>query len=525
MDENAVHQLLLSPDAYPEKSGPISFDETHISYLYFTDSHVYKIKKPLNLGFLDFSTLEKRLFFCQEEVRLNRRFCPDTYLDVVPIKAIKKGLRLGGPEGEIVEYAVRMKRLPKERMLDVLLERDDPSLPKEMEKLASFLAEVHRQAPLASEVAPSLCDWDDIGNNWNENFSQTEPFAEKTIPADGLEACRHRLEALMREDHDLFMRREREGFVREVHGDLHAEHICLTRPVRIYDCIEFNQRFRISDILSDLAFLLMDLEFRGRRDLAGQLLDAYLAHSEPQEGYETLLRFYKIYRAWVRGKVDAIAMHQHPPGEEAFRTARELACRYFNLAMGYLSPPFLLITCGLMGTGKSVFSRRLAQASGATLLQSDAIRKQLAGIAPGARAEVAFETGIYRPTATETVYHELHLRAAHELRKGNSVIVDASFAREKHRRTMEMLAKSHGVGFFLAHLVCQEATHRERLTQRELKGGDISDGRLALLEKQTAKFENIEETPHSINIDTTREVEYNIGLALSRILKGVETQA
>ena len=524
MDENAIHQLLLNPDTYPEKTGPITFCETHISYLYFTDTHVYKIKKPLSLGFLNFTTLEKRLFFCREEIRLNRRFCPDTYQDVIPVRAMGKVLLLGGKKGKIVEYAVRMKRLPKGRMLDTLLERNDPSLPEEMESLASYLAEVHRKAPLASKVAPSLCDLDSIRGNWAENFHQTEPFSGLTIPANGLKACRNGLESLMRDDQDLFTRREREGFVREVHGDLHAEHICLTRPIRIYDCIEFNQRFRVSDILSDLAFLLMDLEFRGRRDLAKRLLDSYLNYSEPQKGYETLLPFYKIYRAWVRGKVESIAMNQHKPEEEPFRSARNLACRYFNLAMGYLSPPFILITCGLMGTGKSAVCRKLARATGATLLQSDALRKQLMGLSPGARAEVPFEAGIYSPKKTDTVYDELVVRASDELRKGNSVIVDASFSRRKHRKEMEKLAQIYGVDFFLTHMVCEEAVHRERLAQREMEGGDISDGRLALLGSQVANFDSIEKSPRTINVDTTMEVEYNVGLVLSRILTGVEAQ-
>ena len=217
-------------------------------------------------------------------------------------------------------------------------------------------------------------------------------------------------------------------------------------------------------------------------------------------------------------------MNQHEPEEEPFRTARDLACRYFNLAMGYLSPPFLLITCGLMGVGKSAVSRKLARATGATLLQSDALRKRLMGLSPDTRAEIPFEVGIYSPKMTDTVYDELVVRAADELRQGKSVIVDASFARGKHRNEMAKLAKIHGVDFFIAHIVCEESVHRARLVQRELRGGDISDGRLALLARQAAKFENIEGIPQTIKVDTTMEVEYNIGLILSRIITGTKAQ-
>jgi uncharacterized protein len=524
MDECALHQSLLCPDTYPEKTGPISFLETHISRLYFTDSHVYKIKKPLDLGFLNFTTLERRLFFCQEEIRLNRRFCLDTYLDVIPIRAMGTRLILDGEEGDIVEYAVRMKRLPKERMLDVLLDRNDPALADEMDRLGSHLAKIHQKAPPVSEIAPSLHDRDSIQSNWQENFRQTEPFADRTIPTTGLRICQERLEKLMAVDRNLFEQRERNGFVREVHGDLHTEHICLTRPVRIYDCIEFNQRFRISDVLSDLAFLLMDLEFRGRRDLSQRLLDTYLAHSGPHEGHATLLTFYKIYRAWVRGKVESIAMNQHEPGEEAFRAARELACREFNLAMGYLTTPFLLITCGLMGTGKSVVSRKLSHATGATLLQSDSLRKQLAGLAPGEKAQVPFATGIYTQEMTDRTYDELIVHAADELNRGNSVIADASFAQTKHRLKMEKLARNHSADFLLVHVLCEKSTLLKRLAKREIEGRDVSDGRATLLPGQSATFEKVEENSKTIKVDTTREVEYNVGLILSQLLKKPEPE-
>ncbi len=519
MDECALHRSLLCPDTYPEKTGPISFLETHISQLYFTDRHVYKIKKPLDLGFLNFTTLERRLFFCQEEIRLNRRFCQDTYLDVIPIRVMGERLVLNGEEGDIVEYAVRMKRLPKERMLDVLLERNEPALADEMDRLGTYLAKIHQKAPPVSEIAPSLRDWDSIQSNWQENFRQTEPFADQTIPAPGLRISQKTLKKLLAVDRNLFEQRERNGFVREVHGDLHTEHICLTHPVKIYDCIEFNQRFRISDVLSDLAFLLMDLEFRGRRDLAQRLLNTYLDHSGTHEGHETLLPFYKIYRAWVRGKVESIAMNQHEPGEETFQTARELACRYFNLAMGYLTTPFLLITCGLMGTGKSVVSRKLSQATGATLLQSDPLRKQLAGLVSEEKVQVPFATGIYTQKMTDRTYDELIIHAADELSRGNSVIADASFAQTKHRLTMAEVARNHSADFLLVHVVCEKSTLLKRLVKREIEGRDVSDGRAALLPGQSATFEKVEKSPKTIKVDTTREVEYNIGLILTQLLK------
>jgi hypothetical protein len=213
-------------------------------------------------------------------------------------------------------------------------------------------------------------------------------------------------------------------------------------------------------------------------------------------------------------------MSQHQPAEDAYQAAQERACRYFNLAMGYLCPPFVLITCGLMGSGKSVIARRLAQVTGASLIRSDVLRKQLMGLAPQSRAEVSFEKGIYRPEISEVVYDRLAERAAKELKKGNSVIADASFARAKHRQTMAQTAKECGVDFWLAQVECAKPLLKERLARRERQHKEVSDGRLSILDNQAAKFDEVNATPATIKVDTALALEYNIGLILNRMLIG-----
>ncbi|NLV23262.1 MAG: AAA family ATPase [Deltaproteobacteria bacterium] len=516
MDIELMHQALMKKETYPEETAAVSFVETHASRLYLTDCHVYKIKKAVNFGFLDFSTLEKRRHFCTEEVRLNRRFAPATYLGVVPLRRSDSSLRFAGP-GETIEYAVLMKRLPEKRMLDHLIAADVPGLDQEMERLALYLAEMHRRAH-PSAAGKRLSDLDIIRENWRENFAQTQPFAGKTIPPRGLAAARPLIEEFLERQAPLLRQREEKGFVRDLHGDLHSEHVCLTDPIQLYDCIEFNRRFRISDILSELAFLLMDLEFRRRRDLAAVLVKNYRRHIDWGDGADLLIPFYQAYRAWVRGKVTSLALAQHGPDEEPYGILQQRARRYFNLAMGYLIPQTLILTCGLMGAGKSVLGAELAAATGMLHLRSDAQRKELAGIDPQSRVRDDFGQGIYGADMTDATYLALAEKARRALASGESVLVDASFGKNRHREIFQRFGSQLGVPVLLAHLHCNEDILRKRLRHREDTGEDISDGRLELLASQAATFEAVTESPGVIQIDSGCEIDYNVGLILSELL-------
>ena len=250
-----LHPLLMNIANYPDETGPVQFRETHASRLYLTREHVYKIKKPVDFGFLDFTTLDKRRHFCEEEIRLNRRFAGESspYLDVLPLGIKGKNLTFDG-SGETVDYVVLMRRLPAERMLDHLLESNSPELETLIDQLAPLLSRIHTKAPVVFKEDDLGPDVEIVTRNWRENFEQTAPFAGQIIPDNGLAASRSAIERFLEEQKPLLQRRQEEGFVREVHGDLHSEHICFTDPVQIYDCIEFNRHFRTSDILCDLAF-------------------------------------------------------------------------------------------------------------------------------------------------------------------------------------------------------------------------------------------------------------------------------
>jgi len=517
MVANSLHSSMLRPETYPEETGPVGYRETHISRLYFTDRHVYKVKKPVDLGFLNFTTLDRRRFYCQEEVRLNRRFCPDTYLGVTEIRKTANRYHLAG-EGEVVDYAVKMRRLPEERMLVHLLQKADGSLPAEMQRVGRRIAMLHQ----ASEIVHGnggRSAFDTLRQNWQENFSQTEPFIGNTLCAPAQKAGIDYVEHFLSRNEAFISNRQESGLVRDGHGDLHTEHICLTEPICIFDCIEFNRRFRIADIAADLAFLLMDLDFRERRDLASIALDGYGKTAGQDDELPELILFYKVYRAWVRGKVDSLLAVDASADSATRLSAAECARRYFSLALGYLCRPCLIMTCGLMGVGKTTIGRRLASALGAKQLRTDVLRKELAGRHSAAASPEPFEGGMYSPVMTSRTYDLLLDRALAALGSGQPVIADASFLRRHDRSLFAEAARERGYLSQIVLMECPTDTALERLDRRQAAGLDASDGRRELAANQAAAFESPDESENIIRIDTTGDVDYNVQRILCTLIE------
>ena len=516
MTPEELHQRLLDPYVYPSPPGTIELRETHASCVYLTDQKVYKIKKPVNLGFLDFSTLERRHHFCQQEILLNRRFAPNTYLGVVPIRLHHGQLFVDGKEGEIIEYAVVMRRLPEERMLDRLVERNDPSLPDEVVRLGTSLAQMHKDCQICRGEAEDAATV--VQRNWEENFNQSEHYAGVTIRREALDLLRERMHLAIDNLRRQMQEREAVGQVRDGHGDLHADHICLTYPICIYDCIEFNRRFRVGDILADLAFLLMDLEKRGRQDLA-RIIEQTWRSLLGEEIDPALLRFYEIYRAFVRGKVNSFLVDDPELSEKEQTAARQRAKEYFNLALGYLVPPTLFITCGTMGAGKTTLSRALALAVRGTHLRSDIVRKELFGLDPHQHHPERFGEGLYDSVRSRQTYEHLLKLTRSELSAGQSVIVDAAFTNRDERLRFQQLAADLGTPFVLLYLHCDEELIRQRLAQRWQEGCDPSDGRPELLHQHLHSFNRPAADENAMNIDSGEECYDNIQKILLNILK------
>lgn len=481
------HQIaqLLSADAYPEPTSKVFMQQTHISLLFFTDKHVYKVKKPVNLGFLDFSTLEKRHFYCLEELRLNRRLAPDIYLDLVELREDEAGcLRINGP-GRVVEYAVKMVRLPEDRIMARLLEKNAVT-PAQIEQLAALVARFHKEADTDERIA-AFGSPEAIRENWEENLRQTRVFIGRTITEKDHSLIAGWVNSTLEREQELFKARVRDGFIRDCDGDLHTENICLNSSIHIFDCIEFNERFRFSDTAADVAFLAMDLENHGRRDLAELFVDCYQQHSG-DKGLRAVLPLYLANRAFIRGKVESLRLDDPLFSDDEKVAAAAHARRFFRLARGYLLrrklPPTLFMTCGPSGCGKSALASELAFQLGMDHVSSDIERKRLAGISSTERGADIYGTQWNRAT-----YARLAELAAAALHAGKSIVVDATFIRRADREQFCRLAKAASASCVILYPECPDELVRQRIEARCRKGNSVSDGTVAVYLRQKAAFE------------------------------------
>jgi aminoglycoside phosphotransferase family enzyme/predicted kinase len=500
-----VHNLLRGQE---ERLGvpAVQLLETHISWILLAGDHAYKLKKPLDLGFLDYSTLERRRRFCEEEVRLNRRTAPQLYLEAVAICGTVDNPYFGA-EGPVLEYAVKMRRFPSGLLLDELLQQDrlPPAL---IDTLARTVAGFHAAAaPVAADAA--LGTPDAVYLPVRENFEQILPRLSDTA----LTARVRQLAAWAAETKErltpLLQRRRAEGHIRECHGDLHLGNIVLLDGEPLpFDGIEFNDNLRWIDTISDSAFLMMDLQARGRADYAWRFLDGYLQHSGDYAALP-LLPWYLSYRAMVRAKVAAIRASQASDDTALRRHSEDEIAAYLNLAADYAKPrrPALLITRGLSGSGKTRHSQVLLEQLGLVRLRSDVERKRLFGLAATASSGSAVGGGIYTANAGEQTYAHLAATAETILRDGQAVLIDATFLRRAQRDMFRRLAAGLGVPFLIAEFHATDAELRRRILQRAARGTDASEAGLAVLEQQLASEEPLEadECAHCIRVDTEQE--------------------
>jgi len=486
--------------------------ETHISLLLLTGQYVYKIKKSVNFGFLDFSTLDKRRFYCEEELRLNRRLALHLYLDVVSIHGSEENPEING-QGPVIEYAVKMRQFPQSAQLDRILAKNglDNSI---MDKLASTVAQFHLSIdPVEKES--EFGDLEHVRQPVLENFehiraSIPDSFKVQTI-APLLEKLEHWSKQQLEELADIINQRKAQGFVRECHGDMHLRNIALwDDDIIIFDCIEFNKNFYWIDVISEIAFLIMDLEDRQQDALAQRFLNSYLEITGDYEGLR-LLRFYKVYRALVRAKVDALRAGQEQVGTPEYSATFKDFLQYLKLAERYVQPtaPCLLINHGLSGSGKSFGTRMILERYPAIQIRSDVERKRIFHIEKDSDREVTVEKGIYTAEATHITYAHLLDVAQSLLTAGYSVVIDAANLKLQQRSQFIELAKSLHTPYFILDFHASVETLMERVKQRAQKGSDVSDATLEVLEHQIETYEPLshDEKPFTIEIDTDREVD------------------
>jgi aminoglycoside phosphotransferase family enzyme/predicted kinase len=464
VEKNSINKLI---EKYNFK-----LEETHISWVLIGKNTVYKIKKPVDFGFLDYSTLSKRLEFCQKEIELNSRLTKNMYLGISKI-VLKNGDIDIDKEGEVIDYAVKMKKIPQDRMMNLLIE-EDKIKPQYMENLAKIIANFHKKSKTDSYIS-NFGTVESNKQNTDENFEQTESGIGEYLTKFQYNTIKDYTNNFYTNNQILFQKRIKSKKIRECHGDMYSRNICIVSndEIYIYDCIEFNERFRYSDVASDVAFLLMDLENYGRYDFSKIFLDNYIKYSNDNDMLN-IIDFYKIYRAYVRGKI------------AFFMQNKAEANGYFDLAFGYLPKeykPKLYIMCGLTGSGKSYIAEKLSNKIDAEIISSDETRKELMGMKPLDKDLSDFNQGIYSKDITKQVYQKMIDNAYKLAKNGKNVILDATYLLDEQRENVADSFKRLNIKPTIIFVDVDDKTALEHFKKRK-KEKSASDGRYEIYQQQ-----------------------------------------
>lgn len=504
-----LQEALSDPAVYPHDVDEVEFRHTHISLVALAGKWVYKVKKPVELGFLDFSTLEQRRHFCEEEVRLNRRLCKPIYEGVVPIVDRQDTLVIDGDpsRGSIVEYAVKMKRLDPDAFLDAQVQAGHTSI-GDIDRVADRLCSFYKARASAPEIAAA--GWiDRLRVSTDENFEQTHPQIGESISYPVFEALRYYTDRFYDQNEALLHRRRAGGFVVDGHGDLRLEHVHLTDEcVCIYDCIEFNKRFRRLDVANDIAFLAMDLDFHGRADLARRLVGR-VAERLGDPHLHDVIDFYKSYRAYVRGKVEGMrAAEEEVPAAERGQS-RTSALRHYQWALRYAvtgTQPLVIVVMGRAGTGKSTQAKAVAKSLGWAHLSSDRVRKSLAGVSLHARADAATRERLYTSEMSDATYQTLQTRALRRAQAHKGTVLDATYSSREKRERLRTALREANIARAFVELTAPDEALRERLASRTRDAATASDARAEDFEMLDERYDAPDalEDPRHVRIDTQR---------------------
>lgn len=554
-----LFKAMADPAFYPHSAEEMQEIETHISKVFLVGEYVYKVKKPFNLGFLDFTTLEQRKHFCGQEILLNRRLSCNVYIDVVPITFANDKYSLNGV-GEIVEYAVKMKRLSDEHVMQTLL-HENKLADSDLDALARLLASFYSKTSKCEQM-DCIEVWESVKKNCEENFSQTEAFTSelpdnqetlknqivddavcqrqaftnqivydaayqsqaftnKILDSRIFQITKSAVISFIFRKQPLFDNRVKDGRIRDCHGDLRTDHIYFTdnSQIQIIDCIEFNERFRLQDTASDLAFLAMDMDYEGFARKASLLLNYYVKYSD-DPGVFILLDFYKCYRAMVRCKVNCFRLNSDELDTQTADKIILTARKYLDLAYSYalkFARPKIFVVCGMQASGKSTIAKELADFMGIELLKSDVIRKELFKIDPDKSEVTQFEQGIYSKNFTNLTYSRMFLSAQEIVAGGSSVILDATFSKRRLRDEAVTLAQDMKAQIIFIECYADESIIKERLIKRE-NTASLSDARIIHFNQFKNRAEPIDELKESnhIKVDTANSVKDCIKEILSQ---------
>jgi len=501
-DQQTLIEALQNPSLYTHTTEDMALIETHISYVILCGPYAYKIKKALDLGFLDFTTLAKRAFYCQEELRLNGRLAPQLYLEVVRITGSPQHPQING-SGETLEYAVKMSRFSQEGLLSDMVE-ENRLTPAHIDQIIDQVAQFHLDIPTAPQESP-------YGTPQHVHAPVLENFTHILQQTDAPEHIRWvgEIEAWANNEYQRwmpqFVARKQLGFIRECHGDMHLGNMAVIDDVPvIFDGIEFNPDLYWIDVMSEIGFLLMDLEDYGKPQYAYRFLNGYLELTGDYAGVE-ILRYYKAYRAGVRAKIASIRLSQDLSDAERSEALAHFE-RYLKLAVSYTKPqqPHLLITHGLSGSGKSTLSAPLAEHMGAIRIRSDRERQRLFGKGAIANEPTVIGAGVYTSDASALTYAKLTEMASLIVKAGYTAIIDATFLEKSQRDQFHELAAHLSVPLRILHFHAEPDILRQRVNARQSRGSDISEADLVVLAHQLDTYQPMvdDELDKTIFIDT-----------------------
>ncbi|MGC9338067.1 MAG: AAA family ATPase [Candidatus Cloacimonadia bacterium] len=503
-------KILSDPKIYGKEITETSIIETHISWVVLTGSFAYKIKKPVNFGFLDFSTLAKRKFYCQEELHLNKQLAPNMYVDVVPIHKTAEGLRAGNYPGEIIEYAVKMVQFDQNRLMSNLL-KENFIRNEDIKNIVKILTSFYRGLEPNEEI-DKFGSIEIIKKNTDENFAQTENVIDITISKETYESIKNKTNDFLNKQAELFQKRIKDGHIKDCHGDLHSGNIVIDRNgyITIFDWIEFNKRFRYSDIAADIGFLAMDLDYQNFPALSAYLVHEFLKRYK-DDTFLQVINFYKCYRAYVRGKVIGFMLSPDLDNDSKNEIIKE-ANKYFGLAdyyaelfscaLKYDKTPILFVMHGLAGTGKSTIAHKLSSDYNAIEIGTDVVRKKIAGMDKYQRKYDNYGTGLYSVERTDDTYKEVMREAEDVLKNNRNCILNGTFLQQRHREWAYNLAKKYSAKMIIIHCTCDEEAIKKRFSERAV-GKSVSDGRWEIYVQQKKDYVPLPKENSIIEIDTS----------------------
>jgi uncharacterized protein len=493
----------LEPEEfYPSPVAPVQLIQTHVSYVLLTGQYAYKLKKPVDFGFLDYSSLEKRKHFCEEELRLNQRAAAELYLEVLPITKTVTGAgvryHLAG-SGEVVDYTVKMRQFPQGALLTELFDRDQLT-DELLQQLARVIAEFHLSTYTDDRIR-SFGEVAQVREAFDQNFEQTVHYIGGPQTQQQFDETQAYCDRFFAEKQELFVDRMRNNWIRECHGDSHLRNICYWQgKLLLFDCIEFNEPFRFVDVMFDIAYIVMDLEARHRPDLSALFLNSYVEQTGDWEGLQ-VLPIYVSRQTYVRAKVTSFLLDDPTVPESEKQKAFATAATYYRMAWDYTQPRQgrLFVMSGLSGSGKSTTARHLAKRLGAIHIRSDAVRKHLAGIPLHQRGGNEW----YTPEWNQKTYDRLLNLGIKLANQGYTVVLDAKYDRQQWRSAVVDVATTHHLPLQILHCTAPPEVLRDRVQQRT---GDIADATADILAQQQLEPFSPTEQPYVITIDTTQEI-------------------